>query len=372
MKIGLFLGNAGRSSGGPEIYERELTRSMVAIAPENDYHLFCLDSRGPEVVGLKGNNIAYHPLWPSIRVLAMSASLQWMVLRKRPDIVHATFMPPPWFPRSYALTLVCFSMFQHPEFYPLAIRARLQALTSIGVRTARLFLCVSENVRDLFVEKFKIERERTAVTWMGANPMFHPIVEEEKRPALAARYGIHDPYFLFSGRWERRKNIAGIIEAFAKFKQETRLPHKLVFTGSRTWAAAEAEAVILRHGIQNEVIDVGKTPLDELPLLYTGADALVYASLWEGFGMPIAEAMASGTPVITSNISSMPEVAGNAAILVDPYSTDEIADAMRRVAESSDLRAQLSQRGLARSRLFTWEQTARRTLSAYQQIGQAA
>lgn len=371
MKIGMFLGNAGRNSGGPEIYERELVRSMTRLAPENEYHLFCLDRRGPAIVGAAGDNVHYHSLWPSLRAVAMSGGLQWSVFCNPTDVLHATFMPPTWMQRPYALTLVCFSMFRHPEFYPPAIRLRLQALVRIGVKAGRFFLCVSENVRDLFVEKFGIPVERTAVTWMGASPRFRPCSSEEIEDARS-RYGIRDPYMIYSGRWEHRKNIVRIIEAFALFKRETRLPHKLVCSGGKTWAATEAEAAIDRLGISGDVIDTGKDSLEHLPALYSGADALLYPSLWEGFGMPIAEAMACGTPVITGSISSMPEVAGGAALLVDPYSTPEIADAMRRIAGSADLRNDLSRRGLERAALFSWDLTARRTLAAYHRIAEAA
>jgi glycosyltransferase involved in cell wall biosynthesis len=139
-------------------------------------------------------------------------------------------------------------------------------------------------------------------------------------------------------------------------------------TGSRTWAAREADAIIAREKLRQEIIDVGKSPFEELPMLYSGADALIYPSLWEGFGMPIVEAMASGAPVITSNLSSMPEVAGGAALLVDPYSTTEIAEAMSRIVGDAGLRASLRDKGLERAKFFTWERTARRTLAAYRQM----
>jgi glycosyltransferase involved in cell wall biosynthesis len=203
---------------------------------------------------------------------------------------------------------------------------------------------------------------------MAASRIFRPLPEDEKRAELDRRFGITDPYFLFSGRWEHRKNIVGTLRAFALFKRTTRLPHKLVLSGSRTWAAADAEAVIRELKLEPEIVDLGKSPIADLPLLYGGATALVYPSLWEGFGMPIVEAMSCGTPSVTSNISSMPEVAGDTALLVDPHSIEEIADAMRRLAESPALRDSLSAAALRRSGLFTWEETARRTRDMYETL----
>ena len=368
MRFSLFVGNAGRNSGGPEIYESELLRALARCDRDNQYEVFCLDRRAPEVVGVRQDNFRFHALEPSIRPISMTCSLPLAALRHRTESLHATFMPPVFSPQPYILTLVCFSMFQHPELYPAAIRLRVQALTRIGLRSARYFLCVSKNVRDLFAEKFKIPEERMRVSYMAASSAFRPMDAAAVKAELAERLGINGPYFLFSGRWERRKNIVGTLRAFAHFKRTTRLPHRLVLTGSRTWAAAEAEQAIEELGIANEITDLGKSPISDLPLLYAGAEALLYASLWEGFGMPLAESMACGTPVITSNLSSMPEVAGKAGLLVDPYSVEEIADAMRRIAVDAELRATLSAAALERSKAFSWDETARLSIESYRRL----
>jgi glycosyltransferase involved in cell wall biosynthesis len=371
VKIGLFLANAGRSSGGPEVCETQLARTLASVAPQHDYHLYCLDARAPLAVSLRQPNVAYHALRPHVRPVAMLTTLPFAVWRGAPDVLHATFMPPPWSPMRYVYTLVCFSMYRHPEFYPPAIRLRVRALVARGARTAAFLLCVSDNVRQLFRERFRIPEDRMAVTYMAASDRFRPLERTEVQGYLA-RNGIRDPYFLFSGRWERRKNLERIVRAFAEFKRATRLPHKLVLTGSRGWDAEAVLAAIVETRMVDQVVDVGKTPLDELPYLYGGAEALLYPSLWEGFGMPIVEAMACGTPVITSNLSSMPEVAGDAALLVDPYRTDDLTEAMQRIAEDGNARRALGARGLARAREFSWEKTARQTLAAYGTVAAAA
>ncbi|MDZ7784568.1 MAG: glycosyltransferase family 1 protein [Halioglobus sp.] len=174
------------------------------------------------------------------------------------------------------------------------------------------------------------------------------------------------PDFLFSGRWEPRKNILRIIQAFAQFRAESKLDMQLVFTGERTWAAEEADNLIRKHALENDVVDLGKSSMDGLPQLYSGAVALAYPSLWEGFGLPIVEAMASGTPVITSNNSSMREIGDNAALLVDPQSVEAIAEAMYSIASDAVLQEKLREKGLARAEQFTWRRTAERTLALYQ------
>jgi len=367
-RIGLFLGSAGSNSGGPERYETELLRSIAAIDKENQYEIFCLFREGPAKIGVVQDNFRYHTLWPSFRPVSMVTSLPLKLFSERLDFVHATYIPPPITPCDYAFTLVCTSQFEHPEFYPLPIRIRLLALMGLAVRKAKLIICISRHIEDVVRERFRLPPERTAVVPLAANSSFRPIPEGECRTFVRERYGIDTPYFLFSGRWEPRKNIVRVLEAFHQFKREVQSDLKLVLTGERTWAAKDAEETIRCNKMEDEIVDLGKSPVAELPHLYAGARALIYPSLWEGFGLPILEAMGAGTPVITSNNSSMAEIGGNAALLVDPYSLDDIASAMQRIAADSKVHADLRVHGLARAKLFSWENTARQTLAAYERI----
>ncbi len=368
MRIGLLIAFAGRNCGGPEIGEREIVREMWTAAPQHEYHLYCLDRRAQGIIDLKENNIVYHLLEPSVRVVSMLTSLPRAISRTRPDVFHAPVIPPPFRPKNFIMCMPCSTTIRHPEFYPPLIRMRLKFLLHRAIPRADQVICVSEHVRQVVCEEFRVPVERLPVIHPGASRLFRPINDSEKRAFVEERYGIRYPYFLFSGRWERRKNVARTLEAFALFKRECRTEHKLVFTGRRTWASQEADGAIARLGLKEAIVDLGKTPIDELPYLYGAADAVVFASLWEGFGMPIVEAMACGTPVITSNLAAMPETAGNAALLVNPYSVEEIAAAMRRIATDADLRTLLRRRGLQRAPQFTWENTARKTLELYDQV----
>jgi glycosyltransferase involved in cell wall biosynthesis len=368
-RIGIFAGSAGSNSGGPERYETELLRAIAKLDLTTEYEVFCLFRDGPAKINVDAANFRYVTLRPSIRPIAMTTSLPAALWRSRLDVLHATFVPPPITPCDYAFTLVCSSMFEHPEFYPPAIRLRLQVLMGLAVRKAKVILCTSPHIQDVIRERFGVTEERSVVVPLAASSAFHPIPKAECAAFVRDRYGIEGPYLLFSGRWERRKNVARILEAFHRFRQETGAPHRLVLTGERTWAADEADAVIRRERMEDEIIDLGKSPVAELPWLYAGADALVYCSLWEGFGMPIVEAMRAGTPVITSNTSSMGEIGGDAALLVDPYSVEAIAEAMHRVTIGDPtLAGTMREKGLARGSTYSWERTARETLAAYERI----
>jgi glycosyltransferase involved in cell wall biosynthesis len=368
VKIGMFMAFAGRNCGGPEVFERELFRALFKIAPGHDYHLYCLSRRAPEVLEVQAANVSYHLLRPSARPVAMAAGLPLAISRTRPDIVHAVSVPPPLIPPNLVYTLYCSSMFLRPELYPLPQRLRLRFLLYRGIPRAAKVICVSEHVRDATLQTFPLSANQVPVIHPGVSPEFRPLPEDQKRRVVEERYGIRDPYFLFSGRWERRKNVSGILKAFALFKSQSKTAHKLVFTGQRTWAADEADRLITKLGLRQEIIDLGKTSFDELPYLYGAADALVYVSLWEGFGMPIVESMACGTPVITSDVSAMPETAGGAALLVSPQSVEGIAAAMYRIATEPELRASLGRKGLQRAPLFTWEKAARKTFQVYEEI----
>jgi glycosyltransferase involved in cell wall biosynthesis len=259
-------------------------------------------------------------------------------------------------------------MFEHPEFYPALIRLRLLALMGLAVRKAKLIICISQHIENVVRERFALPPERTAVVPLAANSSFRPMPEDECQTFVRERYSIGFPYFLFSGRWEQRKNIVRILEAFHRFKNEFPSEIKLVLTGERTWAAKDAEETIRRNKMDNEIMDLGKSLVAELPYLYAGARALIYPSLWEGFGLPLVEAMGAGTPVITSNNSSMAEIGRGAALLVDPLSIDDIASAMHRIATDSRLHADLRTRGLNRAKLFSWENTAKQTLAVYERM----
>ena len=372
MKIGLLIAFAGRNCGGPEVFEREIVRAITAVAPEHEYHLYCLDRRAEAVIRVPADRVVYHQMRPPVRAMNMLTTLPLTIPRTKPDVFYAPIVPPPFCPERTIMAMPCSSLLRRPEFYPPLIRMRLRFLLHRALPKAARVICPSVHVRDVVQDCFDIDPARLEVIHPGLSRIFRPIDDEEKETHVEGRLGLRFPYFLFSGRWEPRKNVVRTLEAFASFKRRFGTLHKLVFTGGRSWGASEAEAVIRRLGIEDAVVDVGKGSIDDLPYLYGGADAVVYASLWEGFGMPIAEAMACGTPVITSNISAMPETAGGGALLVDPYSTEDIVHALHRIATEPALRERLRASGLNRAQCFSWEKTARRTLDLFEEVAGTA
>src|SRR5213594_734742 len=237
--------------------------------------------------------------------------------------------------------------------HPLAKRTYTRRLIPHVARNARLVITNSEYSKWEIVRYLGIPEDHIRVTPLAASPEFTP---RTMHPA--------NPYFLYVGNLEPRKNLERLIEAFARIPGKE---HHLVIAGNRWYHGGAAEQKARSLGLNGRVKFLGYVPRADLPALFSGATALVYPSLLEGFGLPIVEAMACGAPVITSNNSSMREVAGGAAVLVDPRDVAEITEAMARIAEDGLLRQELSAKGLKRAAEFDWKKTAELTLKAYQE-----
>lgn len=368
LSVGIFLVMTGRQAGGPETYERGLVEGLARLAdPELDCRTYALAGNAPSLLPAPGARLHHTVLKPSWRVLSTAVSLPLALLRDGVQLMHAPFTPPPVSSRPYVFTHHCFSTFNHPEFYDPAILLRLNALLKKGLRSARRTICVSRCTLEMTADLFKLDRSRMHVVYNGVGEQFKPVPAAQARAEVTQVFGLDGPYFLFVGKLESRKNVVRILEAFDRFRREAGDPVKLVLAGRRTHLTEGVEETIRACGMADAVVEIGYVPDETLPALYSAAQALVFPTLWEGFGIPVIEAMACGTPVITSNLSSLPEVAGDAALLVDPYSVDDIGAAMLRLWREPALAAGLSARGLVNAQRFSWDITARQTLAVYRE-----
>ena len=365
LNIGIFLVMTGRQAGGPETYERSLVDSLARVDQENSYHTYSLTKTAPALLPRPGPAMRHHVLKPPLRVISTALSLPLALLRDRIDLLHAPFTPPPISPRPYVFTHHCFSTFNHPEFYAPGVLLRLNALIKRGLHSASRIICVSHCTLELTADLFKLDRSRMHVVHNGVGSQYVPTDRSVAQGLMAQRHSLNCPYLLYVGKLETRKNIARLLEAFHRFRHEAGEPVQLVLAGNRTLTSDGIDDTIRRLGLAPHVVEIGYVPDADLPLLYAGAQAFVFTTLWEGFGIPVLEAMASGTPVITSNLSSLPEVSGDAALLVDPYRIDDMAEAMLKLWRSPALRDTLRDRGLVNASRFSWDNTARQTLAVY-------
>jgi glycosyltransferase involved in cell wall biosynthesis len=248
--------------------------------------------------------------------------------------------------------------FEHyPHYISRAASVYYRHFTPLYCRKARQIITVSEASKNDIANRYHIGTDKITVAYNGTGDHFKPLNDEEKIH-VRNRYSEGKNYFLYSGSLHPRKNIVNLLKAFEQFKMQSNADCKLVLAGARGWMLREMEATLNNMRSRHDIIFTGHLDKETLAKIVGSALAMVYVSLFEGFGLPVAEAMKCGVPVITSNLSSMPEVAGNAALLVNPSDTCEIAQAMLRVYNEAGLRAQLIEKGKQQAARFSWDHTA--------------
>ena len=290
-----------------------------------------------------------------------------MGLAHRCDIYHATNNIFPYrVPASRrVLTIQDLTLLLFPEWHPADRLAGMVPALVPSVRAADHIITPSHATRRDLLELLPADPERVSVVPDGVSAIFAPVTAGEVAAQLAPLGLRPDTYLLFMGTIEPRKNLLRLLEAVERAAPEV---GPLVLAGGRGWNDAGIRDALARLEAAGRVRSLGYVPDRLRPVLLTGARAFVYPSLYEGFGLPPLEAMACGTPVVASNVSSLPEVVGDAALLVDPEDVPAIAAAMERIWRDQTLRADLRRRGLARARDFTWDRTARLTLEVYRRV----
>ncbi|TAK31805.1 MAG: glycosyltransferase family 1 protein [Chloroflexota bacterium] len=368
MKIAVSAEFSGTKTGGVETYEVNTLKALASIDRTNEYHLFhtwkmLLADR------IHQANFRYHNLGPYFSWIRVPALLPLAVARLRPDLVHVQNAVAPWCPDPVVATIHDLSFETNPETYPPAVRARLQKLVPATARKAAAVITVYHVVRDQMVEFYGIPREKIEVIPNGCAPFFKPIGDPTVLAAAKARYNLPDKFLLYVGSILPIKNVTGIVEAFARLKRNHSMDEKLVLVGENRWGRGdEVFRAISRLGLSSEVVVVGWVPPAELPAIYSQATAFVFPSHHESFGLPVVESMACGVPPIVSNVHALPEIVGQAGLLVDPRKVDEIAQAMSRLIGEPELRDRLRAEGLSRAKFFSWECGARATLGVYEKV----
>jgi len=231
--------------------------------------------------------------------------------------------------------------------------------------------CYTDYLRQKLIERFRIDSDRIFITQPGIGEEIAPIKDKESLSAFLNEFGIDAPYILFIGALTKRKNVEGLVRAFNMLVQESKINHKLVILGETIFLSESIFQTIKELDLEDRIILVGRRPYHELPLFYSGADLFVFPTFSEGFGLPPLEAMACGTPVVASNATSVPEVVGDAAMLVDPYRHEDIAEGIFKCLTDNEVRRELILKGMARARKYTWQKAAAQTVSAYEKVYQA-
>ena len=370
MRIGVDASRATRlHRTGPENYSLHLLQALLGLERARDHQFLLYFNEPPEGTlfpwqpNTRERILRFPRLWTQLR-------LSWEMVRQRPDVL---FVPahvlPIVHPRS-VVTIHDLGYLYYPEAYHALDHWYLRTFTALSARWAKVILVDSQVTKEDVMEHLNVPEERIAVVYLAPSQEFTPYPSAGERERLAAQYGIEGDYILYVGTLHPRKNVGRLVEAFAVLRREAGLSERLVLAGEKGWVPPEL--LDQMQEVSQAITLTGFLPPEDLPALMRHARVLVLPSLFEGFGMPVIEAMACGTAVIASNAGSLPEVAGEAAILVDPEDTLDIARAIYRVCTNEALRERLRALGLKRAATFTWERSAQAALDALEQAAQGS
>jgi glycosyltransferase involved in cell wall biosynthesis len=378
MKVGLDVSLvAGERAGGGE-YAYQLARALPRVDPSVSYLLYPVfyyivhpeypKAELPEAANMR---VAFQGLLPRDvmsfwRPDGPAMFKEWLL--GPVDLVHSTTFCVPSFrlrPKRLVVTIYDLSFITHPELHLPANVAHCLAGTRLAIEQADAIIAISEHTRRDLLERLAAPAERITVTPLAHDPGFARVTDGRRLAAARKRYGLPEHFVLFLGALEPRKNLLRLLEAYAALPAGLRQDVGLVVAGMSGWLNDPIRGRVAELGLDRSVHFAGYVDAGDLSALYSLATALAYPSLYEGFGLPVLEAMACGTPVLTSNVSSLPEVAGEAAMLVDPADVESIAAGLRELLESASRRAALAALGTARAATFSWDRCARQTLEVY-------
>lgn len=371
MRIGIDYTAAVRQGAGIGNYTRELVRALAALDRANDYVLFA--AAGGQPLADRGwpPNFRTRSVPLSDRALAILwHRLQlplWVELATGAvDIFHSPdFVLPPVRRAKTLVTVHDLSFIRYPQCADANLRAYLNKVVPRSVHRADLILADSHNTKDDLTELLGVERDRIEVVYPGVEERFRPIEDQALLERVRKRYNLPPRFILGLGTLQPRKNFTRLIEAFADLRFAICDLH-LVIAGGKGWLYEEIFATVERLGLEDKVVFTGFVADEHLPALYNLADLFVFPSLYEGFGLPPLEAMACGRPVVTSNASSLPEVVGEAGLMVEATDVEALAEAMQRVLEDNALRVRMIAKGVEQATKFTWEKAAAKLLSLYE------
>lgn len=336
---------------------REIVREFFALETDVQFRVY-LD-RDPLPDFPKAPRNAEVRVLPARKMWTQRA-LARELRREPPDVLwSAGIQVPLRCPCPVVPTILDLAYYDFGADFPWSFRTRSRALTRMAVAFGAHFIAISEATRQDCLRRFSRPAADYTVAHLGVSPRFVPCADAERRHQVREKYRLHWPFLLYVGTLQPRKNVARLIEAFARARgRNAALQHDLVIAGGKGWMYEGIFAAAQRSPAAKYIRFLDFVPDEDLPVLMGEADALALVSLWEGFGLPVIEAMACGTPAIVSNCSSLPEIAGDAGVLVDPYDIDSIAHAIESLLLDDARRRQLREAGLRRAAQFTWWRAA--------------
>lgn len=380
MRIGFDATPAVRQGAGIGRYTRELLQALYSADPNSHYQLF-FASRSPLPYPLPGQlpanfharHLPFDDIWLARVWHRAQLPLPVETITGPIDLFHSPdfTLPPVRRGTRTILTVHDLSFIRDPDSAVPVLRQYLNAVVPRSVARADHVLADSLSTRADLIELYHTPSDKISVLYSGVNAIFRPITDSAPLAAVRAKYHLGEsPFILAVGTLQPRKNYVRLIQAFSRLPSHHSELH-LVIAGGKGWLYDVIFAEVERLKLQTRVVFAGFVDDADLPALYSAARVLAYPSLYEGFGLPMLEAMACGTPVVTSTASCLPEVAGDAALCVPPTDVDALARALEQAVSDEAVRATLIVKGLARAKEFTWEKAARELVRLYREIKQS-
>ncbi len=370
MRIGIDATLLPEKLGGAGFYLLNLINNLSLIDRKNEYFIF-VEKRNVRrfelganfrLIGIKSMPRALRLLWEQI-------TFPFLLKRYKINLLHSPRYTTPLvrFGWKSLVTFHDMLFLLFPKKHNLLKRLFYERMIPAAAKRVEKIIAVSSATKKDTMKLLNIPSEKIAVINLGIDSSYHPI-EKKDLQDFRRKYRILDSFILYVGTLKKRKNILNLIKAYKNMREKGR-KERLMIVGEKGEEYQNIYKVVKRLGLEEEVFFTGYLPEELLPLYYNCASLFIYPSLYEGFGLPVLEAMASGTPAITSNISSLPEVAGDAALSVNPDDTEEMAKLMEKVLSNKELAEEMREKGIKRAKLFSWERCAKETLNLYEEVG---
>jgi glycosyltransferase involved in cell wall biosynthesis len=367
MRFSVDAHALGRNLTGNEVYVRNLLSNFAVLDKESEFVTYVSEPGASVMVpdGFATRYVSPNPF----RRLGLDISMR--MRQDRPDLLHVQYTAPLICRTPIVATVHDISFLDRPEYFQPARAWQLRMTVERTVRLAAKVLTPSEFSAQCIQRAYGLDPDKIVVVPNGVSPLFRPMAREVARARIRLRFGIDRPYLLMVGDLQPRKNQIGLIRAFESLLHaHPDLPYDLVLTGQDSWYAPRVREAAARSVVSNRIHFTGFVNDAELGVLYGGCQMFVFPSFYEGFGLPIVEAMACGRAVACSSITATVEVADGAAITFDPASPVNMMRAMRDVLLDSDLRHRMEKKSLHRASSFQWRDAARKTLEVYYEVAE--
>lgn len=365
MRFAVDAHAIGRHLTGNEVYVRSLLRGFAEADRRSDFIAYISELEAEHWIPkrFEVRRVAGNP-WTRL-----GWQLGRLLRTDRPDLIHVQYTAPLFVSVPIVVTVHDVSFLEHPEYFPASRRAQLRLTVARTVQRAARILTVSEFSRASILCAYDVPAEKVRVIPNAANPDFRVIGRERAQKAVRESLGFDAPFVFSVGDLQPRKNQIGLIAAFSKLlTAHPHLKHHLVLAGKETWFTPKVREAARACGFASRIHFTGFVSDAELLDLYNACECFAFPSFYEGFGLPILEAMACGRAVACSNTSAMPEVADGAGLFFNPHDIDEIARAMADILLDAELRGRMERLGLKRAAGFSWQKSARATLDVYKEI----